>query len=86
MACTEGDDGKVNELLEAGADPNVKVRSLQIDCRMVERSPGSQPAAMHVAAPCGLDAARRANGGCIGGDEIAVHLRTIALSFGALPP
>lgn len=24
MACTEGDDGKVNELLEAGADPNVK--------------------------------------------------------------
>ena len=25
MACTEGDDGKVAELLEAGADPNVKV-------------------------------------------------------------
>ena len=29
MACTEGDDGKVNELLEAGADPNVKVRTPQ---------------------------------------------------------
>ena len=26
MACTEGDDGKVNELLEAGANPDVKVR------------------------------------------------------------
>lgn len=33
MACTEGDDGKVNELLEAGADPNVKVRPPQDGCR-----------------------------------------------------
>lgn len=28
MACTEGDDGKVDELLQAGADPNVKVRGV----------------------------------------------------------
>ena len=27
MACSEGDDGKVAELLEAGADPSVKVRA-----------------------------------------------------------
>lgn len=25
MACSEGDDGKVVELLDAGADPNIKV-------------------------------------------------------------
>lgn len=26
MACSENDDGKVEELLDAGADPNIKVK------------------------------------------------------------
>lgn len=46
MACSEGDDGKVNEMLKAGANPNVKVR---LAPRLSPRaaacpSPAGQPA------------------------------------------
>lgn len=68
MACTEGDDGKVNELLEAGADPNVKVRRLCVlgGYRQAAQTMHGAMARQHGAPDCpGLH--------CRVGDEIAGH-------------
>ncbi len=47
MACSEGDDGKVEELLDAGADPNVKVRGCVHMCMCGRWKWGGEVAALH---------------------------------------